>query len=356
MDKMTSRERIARMYEHKDADRVPILDGPWNSTLERWQREGMPKDADWTDYFGVDKIAGIGVDISPQYEKKTVEETDEYIIYTTEFGATMKNWKHKASVPDFLDFKTTTYEAWLEAKARMIPGEDARIPWKVLEENFEKWKSMGYWISAGFNFGFDISHSWVVGTETFLFALAEQPEWAEDMFAHYLEMCISLFEKVWDAGYHFDEIFWCDDMGYKGTQFFSKRTYKKLLLPYQKKAVEFAHDRGVKARLHSCGNIMPFVPELVDIGLDALNPLEIKAGMDPLKIKEEFGDKLVLHGGINAVLWDKPEEIKAEIAEYVPKLKENGGYIFASDHSIPDSVSLEQFRDIIKCVKEYGAY
>jgi len=94
----------------------------------------------------------------------------------------------------------------------------------------------------------------------------------------------------------------------------------------------------------------------VEIGLDALNPLEVKAGMDPLLLKERYGDVLTLHGGINAVLWDDADAIVAEIDRLVPKLKEGGGYIFSSDHSIPNSVSLETMKGIVARVKEMGSY
>jgi uroporphyrinogen decarboxylase len=124
----------------------------------------------------------------------------------------------------------------------------------------------------------------------------------------------------------------------------------------QKRAIEWAHAKGIKARLHSCGDIKKFVPELIEIGLDGLNPLEVKAGVDPVAMKQAYGDKLLLHGGVNAVLWDDAEAIIAEIANVVPKLKENGGYIFASDHSIPSSVSLRNFTEIIGAAKKYGAY
>jgi len=73
-------------------------------------------------------------------------------------------------------------------------------------------------------------------------------------------------------------------------------------------------------------------------------------------IKRTYGDKIVLHGGVNAVLWDKPAEIKAEIERVVPVLKEGGGYIFSSDHSIPNAVSLQDFKDIVELVKKVGAY
>ena len=166
MKEMTSRERFLRMYQHKEADRIPVLDSPWNSTIERWQKEGMPKDADWRDYFGLDKVGSIGVDNSPRYERRVLEETDEYIIHTTEWGATHKNWKHKGSVPEFLDFRIKDYEKWLDAKSRMT-FDESRIPWDYLKENYPKWVKEDLWISANLWFGFDVSHSWAVGTERF---------------------------------------------------------------------------------------------------------------------------------------------------------------------------------------------
>ncbi|MDR1892487.1 MAG: hypothetical protein LBQ48_05725 [Oscillospiraceae bacterium] len=352
---MTTFERITRMYEHREADRVPILDYPWRGTLSRWKREGMPADADWRDFFGADKIETIDADISPRYECKVIEETERYSIHTTPWGVTLKSFKEEDSTPEFLDFKVNTPETWERAKARMT-ADPNRVDWNYLKENHAKWRAEGRWISAGFWFGFDVTHAWMAGTETILVALIEEPEWVRDMFSVYLEQCMAHFDMIWDAGYTFDEIFWPDDMGYKGTPFFSNATYRELLQPFHKKAVEWAHQKGIRARLHSCGDIMPLIPDILDTGIDALNPLEIKAGMDPLTLKKQYGDKLVLHGGVNAVLWDDKEAIVAEIERLVPQLKENGGYIFVSDHSIPNSVSLENFREIIKTVKLAGKY
>ena len=64
---MTSKERFLRMYQHKEADRVPILDDPWAGTIRRWHNEGMPKDVAWQDYFGADKIGVFQVDITPRF-------------------------------------------------------------------------------------------------------------------------------------------------------------------------------------------------------------------------------------------------------------------------------------------------
>ena len=351
---MTSRERFRRTFQHKEADRIPITDAPWAGTIRRWKAEGMP-DTDWRDYFGVDKIANIHLDISPRFEKKTLEETDQYTIHTTDFGATLKTFKLGDGTPEFLDFKMKTYQSWLEGKARMTPTDD-RVDWAGLKQCRDYWERDGVWRESYWWFGFDVIHSWAVGTETFLIAMAEDSAWAKDMIGHYLHMCMTLYTRIWDAGYRFDSILWPDDMGYKGTQFFSLGMYRDILKPFHKAACDWAHERGVYAHLHSCGNVMNFVPDLVEIGIDALNPLEVKAGMDSLALKRDYGDKLVLHGGINAVLWDKPDQIIPEMERLIPALKQGGGYIFSSDHSVPNTVSLEDFKRIIEKAKELGKY
>jgi uroporphyrinogen decarboxylase len=352
---MTSKERIGRMFDHREADRVPITDSPWVGTLARWKKEGMPEDADWRDYFGVDKIETIRVDISPRYEKRVIEETGDYRISTTEWGITLKNFKVPDSTPEFLEYKVNTPEKWEEAKARMTVSRD-RINWERLEKEFPLWKSEGRWIEGVFWFGFDVLHSWMAGTETILIAMLENPEWFSDMVNTYLDRTIAHYDMIWEAGYHFDSIFWYDDMGYKNRTFFSNELYAELLQPIHKRAIDWAHNHGIKTHLHSCGDVMTRVPQLVEIGLDALNPIEIKAGMDLQTLKKEYGNTLVFHGGANALLLDKPAQILPYIEEILPVVKENGGYIFSSDHSIPNTVSLENYRLIVEAVKKIGAY
>lgn len=352
---MNSRERIKRMYEHREADRVPVIDDPWRGTLRRWRSEGMPENVDWEDYFGVDKIGAFQVDISPGYEERILEENDRYAIVTSNWGVTMKQFKEEDSTPEFLDYRVSDALAWEEAKKRMTL-EDERIPWDLLKNTLPKWQAEGRWIRAVFWFGFDVTHSWMMGTENTLIAMMEEPELVTDIFDTYLKNNIALYNRIWDAGFRFDEMFWYDDMGYKGTTFFSPQMYRELLQPYHKKAVDWAHDHGIVAQLHSCGDISTLVKDIVATGVDALNPLEVKAGVDAVKIKKEYGDRLVLRGGINAVNWSDKDAILAEIDEKVPVLMENGGFIFSSDHSIPNSVSLENMKSIVARIKEVGKY
>ncbi len=145
-------------------------------------------------------------------------------------------------------------------------------------------------------------------------------------------------------------------MGYRNGTFFSLQMYRDILKPVHKRACDWAHERGLKVHLHSCGDVRRLVPEFIEIGVDMLNPLEVKAGVDPVVLKEQYGDALALHGGLNAVSFSNMDVMEAEMCAVVPRLKENGGYILSSDHSVPDSVSLQDFQRFMDLARELGSY
>jgi len=343
------------MYEHRDADRVPICDTPWASTLERWHREGLPGDVPYYDYFELDPVHGVEVDISPRYEQKIVEDRPDYVVRTTRWGATERNWRHATSTPEYLGFKVVDPDTWRQAKARMTPAED-RIPWEWLKTRYPEYRQRGHWIQAKFRFGFEAVHAFTVGTERTLMALCTDPEWITGMFNHYLDMNIAHFDSLLEKGYRFDAMNWTDDIAFKNSQFFSLAMYRELLKPVHRRAVEWAHARGMKAKYHSCGDIIPFLPDLIEIGIDGLHPLEVKAGVNPVAVKHAYGDRLVLHGGVDARLWEDEAQMEAYVRRILPVMKAGGGYIFSTDHTVPDSASLATFKHIMNLVRELGAY
>jgi len=352
---MTSHERFARIFDHKEADRVVMWDFPWPGALRKWHAEGMSENVSYEEYFGLDTVGRIQADNSPRYPIRVVAEDDTFITKTNEWGGTIKDFKYQDSTPEFIDFTITGPDSWKKAKERMNPTKD-RIPWDYLKQNYPVWKKEGRWILGDVFFGFNNMTGGVVDMTEMLMALAVDPEWCTDMYHHSLDVNLALLDMVWDAGYVFDMLNLRDDLGYKNTTFISLDMYKTLIKPVHQKATDWAHQKGIKVRLHSCGFVMPFMEEFVNAGMDAFHPMEVKAGMDPLEMKKRFGGDLVLHGGINAVLWKNLDAVTAEMERLIPVLKENGGYIFASDHSIPNDVSFENIKAIIALAKKLGAY
>lgn len=354
-DTLTTHERMTRVYNHEEPDRLPIHDSPWASTIERWQHEGLPAGVSPAEFFGWESFASIGHDNSPRYEQKTLEETDEYAIVTTQWGVTMKRWKTHGGVPEFLDFTIVDHDAWAEAKARMAP-DPSRVDWKYLESSYPLWKADDAWITAGAWFGYDVLASWTVGYERMLIAMVADPDWAKDMVDTQLDCNIGMLEMIWDRGYTFDCVRWPDDMGYRNGLLFSIPTYRKVIKPAQQRLVDWCHNRGVKTMLHSCGNVTDLIPEFVEIGIDSLNPLEQKAGMDAMQIKRDFGDRLVLEGGIDVRNMTDGAALEEEIRTKLEVLKPGGGYIFHSDHSVPEDVSFADYCRVVEFARYYGRY
>jgi len=133
------------------------------------------------------------------------------------------------------------------------------------------------------------------------------------MFNHGCDLSLSLLDMIWNEGYTFDELMWFDDMAYRNGLIFSRDMWKEMIRPYQKRAIDWAHAHGIKAHLHCCGNINELVPDLIELGLDALNPLEVKAGMDPIQTKMMYGNNLLLRGGFDVQNWSDIEKAEADI-------------------------------------------
>ena len=100
---MTTRERMLRTYRHQEVDRILLVDRPWEGTLARWYQEGLPKNVDWEDYFGFDKVVKIFPDNSPRYNQKIIEKNDRYSIITTPWGQTQRVFNELDSTPEVLD-------------------------------------------------------------------------------------------------------------------------------------------------------------------------------------------------------------------------------------------------------------
>ncbi len=358
MTELTTYQRMQKVFNHEEPDGVPIIDLFWGSTIERWKNEGMGDNNDVIDYFGLDKIVMLSldeIDTSPRFPEYVVEETDTYKIEQDRWGITKKNFKPVSSTFQHLNHEVVDKDSWLKAKKRMSPAKD-RINWNKLINNYEQWRKDGAWIQAGPWCGFDIVNARMCDTETILYAMYDDPEWVADMCNTQTDLALALCQMLFVEGYPFDELLWFDDMAYRNGMLFSKKMWKEIVMPYQKRIIDWAHNHDIKVHLHCCGDIRELVPDLIELGLDMLNPLEVKANMEPLTIKKQYGDRLALRGGFDVRKWTNSEEVEEDIRTKLPELMKSGGYVFASDHSVPDSVSSDIYQHIVHIVKKVGVY
>jgi uroporphyrinogen decarboxylase len=132
--------------------------------------------------------------------------------------------------------------------------------------------------------------------------------------------------------------------------------------PYHKKLYQFIKDNSdVFLILHTDGAVADFIPDFIEMGIDALNPIQSSArGMDPRRLKREFGQDLSFWGGgcdtQRTLPFGTPSEVRDEVKRSIDDLAPGGGFVFAQVHTIPANTPPENIVAMVEAVKEYGSY
>lgn len=365
---MISRERIKTILDHKESDRIPIQDYVWESTIERWMKEGLEDDIDLDDYFQYE-MAYFLPDLSLQYSYKILEENDEYIFERNNYGEVVRNHKNRSTTPQVIDSPIKNRKDWNEVKSRIKINDTRGLSTKSIvdfsekisfEEGlkiFQKHYEKGRFIMFEALVGFDLVQRYV-GTERLLIALIDEPDWVKEMFLENAKFVIEMYGYLVEKGYIFDGIFLCDDLGYRNTSLISPKHYKELIFEADKFICDFFHSINIKIFLHSCGCVKELIPLFIEAGIDCLQPLEVKAGMDLIDLKRKYGEKMAFMGGIDTRLYSNSNTslIEKEIETKIEVAKKGGGYIYHCDHSIPHDVSLSQYIRVLGLANKYGKY
>lgn len=199
------------------------------------------------------------------------------------------------------------------------------------------------------------------GVEQILLDLVMAPAMAEYIFSRvaefYLEYCRRTFAV---AGEGIDIFFMGDDFGTQQGLFMSPAMWRRFLRPGFAALVALGKQHGYRVAHHSCGSLRPIIGDLVDCGLDILNPLQPEVvDMDRRVLKREFGDRLTFHGSISiqrTLPFGTPEEVRREVAERVETLAPGGGFIFCTAHNIQADTPLENVAALFAAYRELGRY
>ena len=191
-----------------------------------------------------------------------------------------------------------------------------------------------------------------------LMGMALDPDWIKDMCEVYADLTINLMEITFAEEGTPDGIWFFEDMGFKHKPFMSPAMYKDIVWPAHKKTFDYAHSLGLPVVVHSCGFVEPLIPALIEAGMDCLQAMEVKAGMDLLKLKKNFGEQITLIGGLDVrtMVANDRRAIEAELKKKLPIAMKAGGYVVHSDHSIPPQVEYDTYKFFAERSLEIGTY
>ena len=357
---MTSRDRVNAAFERKPHDRVPRHDTYWDDTIRRWTREGMTGG-------GEEALATLGSDmqcVSPfpwpsPYTgcEETVSEDENTRVFKDEWGATLRLFKDHQTTPEHLGWECDSPEAWFGGMRQRVMEASSPLNLGQNKERFAKARNEEKWTFFNTVESFECLRK-LIGDEETMIGIKEEPDWIADMAEVTTTRSLQTAQRLYDAGVHPDGFWIYGDMAFNHATFCSPADYRELIWPQHKRMCDWAHERGMKTIYHTDGNVNGVIDLYIEAGIDVLQPLECKAGMDIRNLVPAYGAQLSFFGNIDVMklIRGDIDEIEEEIiAKFAAGMSTNG-YIYHSDHSIPPQVSWELYRQIIRLVDKHGNY
>jgi len=344
MQTMTHKERVLAALNREPTDLLACHDTLWGETVEKYAAEGSLKEGeDIITHFDTSMRNGGWLDsiADLDFDEVVIEETDENKLVLNGNGAKLRWWKHQTGTPEHVDFAVKDGAAWEEKiKPYLLRVDRRRIPFETYREE----KRLAAEQNRAFCWNgvapFEQMHP-VCGHEYMLMGMALDPDWVKDMVAVYSDFTIMHQELLFQEEGRPDFIWYYEDLGFKDKPFMSPAMYEDIVQPGHAKLFDYAHSLGCKVVVHSCGFVEPLVPGLVAAGMDCLQAMEVKAGMDMPRIAESFGDRIAFCGNIDIRVVGTNDRAKIDEElnrKILPVLKAGTGYILHSDHSIPPDV------------------
>jgi uroporphyrinogen decarboxylase len=381
---MNARERVMLALNHQEPDRIPIdLGGSICSSIHREayvelkKQLGIPLEGiQMVDYiqqlpyldeallerFGADfRLVQLPAATAPDVE---IFEEGDYYAFIDRWGSRLRMPKDGGLYFDWVDFPIQ--EATLSALdnyawPRPDPPESnaqLREQARFIFENTE-YALVGSAIIGG---GIFEQPARIMGLENFFRALVKEPEFADRIMDQitevYIESCNNYLEQV---GEYLQVFTYFDDVNGQDGWLISPDIYRQMVKPKQRRLLEAIRRKtDAKVYYHGCGAVYDLIPDLIELGFDILNPVQVSArGMDTKRLKQEYGQDMVFWGGVDTqqvLPFGKPEEVADEVKRRIDDLAPGGGFVFAAVHNIQALVPPENIVTMFDTALAYGKY
>ncbi|MBD3353181.1 MAG: methyltransferase [Candidatus Lokiarchaeota archaeon] len=408
-ESMSSRDRVRCTLEHEEPDRIPVDFGTSGTTsLSAIAYYNLKKflgkscnlvkiydviqqlavmEPEMFDYFCVDVVdvdslflkydtdwynakLNNGIRIQyPSWFKPVKEEDDSFSIYHEDGTkiARMPKTGH------FFDQITYPFSEGYPADYDNIGDAISKIQWGIIRDNHKKsddyWKKLREYAEKLHN---KTDKALTIGGPGKLFEwgcyfrrldrfcsdLIRQPNEVEKLLDTLVDMQMKILKKVCKTvGDLVDIIRFADDLGENNGPFMNPKIYKRMFKPRHEKLWKYARKHSsAKIFLHSCGSIKPLIPDLIDAGIDILNPVQISArDMDPQELKNRFGEDIVFWGGgadtTKILNYGTPSVVEKHVTKMIQIFSPRGGFVFNTVHNVLPDVPPENLiamRNVVK--------
>jgi len=382
---MSSKQRVLKALNHETPDRVPIDLGGFQTGIHRNAY------AQLLDYLGIrddvtilDPVQQLArpceallerfhVDIryvvanGPDSFKGSIEQNTRdgrlWHDLKDEFGVV---WSMPDDQPLYMDIShhPLANAAFADLADYPFPKGDDPTRFTGLREQAQMLRrETPYALSTGIG-GVVYEICWYLrGLERWFMDMIENPAFCEALLDRTLEFWLGYYsEFMKEIGDLVDVVMIGDDIGGQAGPLFSPAFYRRVVKPRQKKLVQhIKHLTGAKVWYHTCGSVRQLIPDLLDNGIDILNPVQISAAdMAPRELKADFGDKLVFWGGgidtQRVLSFAGPEEVREHVRRNMEAFKPGGGYVFNSVHNIQAGVPPENIAALFAAAHKHGFY
>jgi len=381
----TSRERLLLALDHRQSDRVPIDLGGNQTGIHKFAYRklidllGLKEEIVIMDL--VQQLANpsdvvlerlhvdtryVFADAPESFKSQIVQREQEGRVwndFTDEFGVT---WSMPEDHPYYFDISHSPLAGLSLRQIQEYPfpkgGDPSRFA-NVRSRALELKRETPYAVVSGIS-GVVYEICWYMrGLENLFIDMMEQPEILETIIDRTLQFWLDWFKLfLKEVGDLVDVIMIGDDLTGQSGPLFSPKIYRSIIKPRQKRLVQFIKSRtNAKIWYHSCGSVIEYIPDLLDNGIDILNPVQISANdMDPSRLKAQFGDKLVFWGGgidsQHVLPHGSPSEVREHVRRNVQAFMLGGGYVFNNVHNIQADVPAQNILALFDAACEFGRY
>lgn len=368
METLSHRERVLRCFNHQNLDRVPI-DMMGNATMLLDKTYFRLRD-----YLGLDPIPPIRSGSSANYYDERILEylgVDFRRIFLKKGPKSKTTFFEDGSFTDIWGIRYKQFGLFVNAveypirKGSTLKDVDA-YDWPIPEEMFsaeglaeqarQMFTETDYALVARnpITYGFLDRAFMLMGMEGFMYLTVDAPRVAEHIINHLLHIYKGVYTMFLDAvGPYVQVVEIGDDLGGQQNLLISPRMYRKYIKPAEKKLYDLIHEKAPNAFLfhHTDGNVFKILPDLIEVGVNILNPVQTSAkNMEGKLLKENFGDQLVFHGAVEKMEGTK-DELVEEVKERIRTLGPSG-YVMASCNHMID-VSPENILAMFETAREY---